>query len=364
MKSYKPFYICIISEILFWIIFRRTWWLWFNLETIFFNNIIERILIAIIRPIIWLIRDSKEKNTKYLKTGLIIIEIYIFLIIFVQNWSNLNKREFLILYLSVLWITKEVIYKRPKKWHNTFYVCLYSIISVIIILTWCLMRYRQPIDMNKIINNQNYKLITHLSETSNKYNSITLKNNYFTDYIDTNTWTTTHNIIKNMDYTLEYLSEIIDENNYIIIQDQLWNIIKIPPQSSFNFSTKQNQIQFTDKKRNIEYYDINQDFPNELEQYKNNYNTTIKNGILKNLPNMLRNNPKLQKISINYTKFLWTIFPFRYSNNLKILNEYIPYFTIYNKNDYESVNSKYSILKENESIGINNINWREKYRLF
>ena len=64
MKSYKTFYICIISEILFWILFRRTKWLWFNLETIFFDNIIERILIAIIRPIIWLVRDSKEKNTK------------------------------------------------------------------------------------------------------------------------------------------------------------------------------------------------------------------------------------------------------------------------------------------------------------
>jgi len=358
MKSYKPFYISILSEILLWLLFRQTQWLWFNQEILFWNHIIEWIIIAIIRPIIWLIRNSKEKNTKYLKIGLIIIEIYLLLLIFVQDWCNLNKREFFILYISILWVLKEIIYKRTKKRQSNFYIIFYSIIITIIVLIWFLMRYREPLDMDKIIDEQDYIFITNFNEWINKnYNSITLTNNYYIKNIPNDLWKKTYNLIKNTDYTLNYLSDTIDKNNYIIIQDQLWNILRILPQTSFSFSTSNYQIQFLDTKRNIEYYNINEDFPEELDIYKTNYNNTIKNNILKTLPNMLRNNQKLQKISVIYTKLIWTIFPFRYKKNKEIMNDYIPYFSIKNNEEYKSVKHKYSILKENWSIWIKNTNW-------
>jgi hypothetical protein len=365
MKSYKPFYICIITEILLWLLFRQTQWLWFKQEILFWNHIIEWILIAIIRPIIWLIRNSKEKNTKYLKIGLIIVEIYLFLLIFIQDWSNFNMREFFILYICVLWIIKETIYKRPKKRQTNSYIIFYTTVVIIILWIWFLMWYREPLNMNKILDQQNYIFTTNFNNSINKnYNSITLTNNYFTEYISNNSWKVSYDLIKNMNYTLDFLSDTIDKNNYIIIQDQLWNILRIFPQTSFSFSTSNYQIQYIDTKKNIDYYSINESFPQELETYKINYNESVKENILKTLPNMLRNNPKLQNISIKYTKFLWTIFPFRYKKNKEILNDYIPYFSDKENEDYKSIKNKYSILKDNWTIWIENINWFKKYKLF
>jgi hypothetical protein len=365
MKSqYKPFLITILIECLIALIFRQFRWFEYD-NTFFLNHIIEWILIAIILPVIWLIWNNKEKNTKYLKIWLIIIEIYLFLLIFVQDWSNLNIREFSILYITLLLIIKESIYKREKKWQTNFFLSIYTIISVIIICTWLLMRYRNPIDMNNIINSKNYHLITNLDENISKnYSTITLKNNYYSNNISILSWKNNYSLIKNIDYTLNFSSKTDDKNNYILIQDQLWNILKIPPQTLINFSTKNQQIQFIDNNRNTEYYSINSNFPEELKEYKTNYNNEIKNDILKTLPSMLRNNSKLQKISVSYTKILWTIFPFRYKDNIEILNEYIPYFSLTEKESYWSIKNINSLIKENQSIWINKINWWSKYRIF
>ena len=368
MKSqYKPFFICLLSELFIALIFRQSQWLGFNNE-LFLNHIIERIIIAIIFPIIWLVWNNKEKNTKYLKIWLIIIEIYLFLVIFVQDWSNFNKREFFILYITILLIIKESLYKRPKKRQKNFLLTIYFIIASIIISIWTLMRYREPINMKNIIEWMNYKLTTNLDERiKDYYTSITLKNDYYSKKISILSWKNNYDIIKNIDYTLTFSSKTSDKNDYIIIQDQLWNIIKIPPQSLINFSTKNQQIQFIDNNRNTEYYSINSNFPEELEEYKEEYNTILKNEILKFLPNMLRNNPKLQRISVNYTRFLWKIFPFRYKDNVKIVEEYIPYFSLEEyKEEYkwESLKKKYSLIKDYESIWIKNTNWRSKYRIF
>lgn len=365
MKSqYKPFFITLLIECIIALIFRQFRWLEYD-NNFLWNHIIERILIAIILPIIWLIWNNKEKNTKYLKLWLIIIEIYLFLLIFVQDWSNLNIREFSVLYITLLLILKETFYKREKKRQTNFFLSIYTIISVIIISTWFLMRYRNPIDMNNIISSKNYYLITNFDENMSNYHStITLKNDYHTNNISSLSWKNNYNLIKNIDYTLNFSSKTDNKNNYIIIQDQLWNILKIPPQSLISFSTKNQQIQFIDNNRNSEYYSINSIFPEELEEYKSKYNDGIKNDILKSLPSMLRNNSKLQKISVSYTKILWSIFPFRYKNNVEILDEYIPYFSLEKKESYWSIKNINSLIKENESIWIEKINWRNKYRIF
>ncbi len=360
----KPFIISLLIEGLIALVFWQSWWLWFNNDTIFWNHIIERILISIIRPIIWLTRNSKEKNTKLLKKWLIILEIYLFLLIFIQDWSNLNKREFSILFITILLILKETIYKRHKKRQTIFLISIYTIISCIIICTWMLMWYRNPININSIIDTKNYYLITNFSGEISNTNNITLKNDFFNQNINTTEWKTNYNLIKNMDYTIEFSSNVNDENNYIIIQDQLWNILKIPPQTSISFSTKNKQIRYIDNNRRCSYYSISEKFPTELEEYKTTYNDTLKNDILGTLPSMLRDNSKLQKISTNYTRLLWTIFPFRYHKNVNILNEYIPYFNLDWKKEYESVNNWYSILRENEKIWLKNINWWDKYKFF
>jgi len=365
-KLSKPFYISILLEWLIAIILRQTQWLWYNNE-IFLNHIIERILIAIIWPIIWITRNSKEKNTILLKKWLIIVEIYLFLLIFVQDWINLNKREFFILYLSVLLIIKETIYKREKKRQTTFFIVIYSIISFTIICTWLLMWYRKPIDMNNIINSKNYYLTTIFEDNitnRNNQNNIVLKNEYFEKNISIINWKTNYDIIKNMDYSLEFSSKTNSNSNYIIIQDQLWNILKIPPQTSITFSTKNQQIKYIDNTRNCEYYSIYNTLPEELEEFQLNYKEQLKEDILNTLPSMLRNNSKLQKISTTYTKILWTIFPFRYKENINILNNYVNYFDLNDKKEYESVKNKYNIFSNNWNIGLDNINWFEKYKIF
>ena len=109
MPQYKTFLISILSEGIIALLFRKTQWFGYGSEILLENHIIEWVLIAIIRPVIGLIRNSKEKNTKYLKIWLIIVEIFLFLLIFIQDWSNLNKREFLILYITILLIIKEYL---------------------------------------------------------------------------------------------------------------------------------------------------------------------------------------------------------------------------------------------------------------
>ena len=368
MKSnYKTFFICLLSELLIALIFRQSNWLWFNNE-IFLNHIIERILITIIYPIIWLIWENKEKNTKYLKISLIIIEIYLFLLIFVQDWSNFNNREFLILYITILLIIKETFYKRPQKRQTFFLLSIYFIISSTIIGIWFLMRYREPIDMESIFNSIDYKLTTNFNDKiKDYYTSISLKNDFYSKNISILSWKNNYNIIKNMDYTLTFSSKKNDKNDYIIIQDQLWNILKIYPQSLIKFSTKNKQIQFIDYNRKSEYYSINSEFPEELNDYKLEHNNKIKEYILSFLPSMLRNNPKLQKISVYYTKFIWKIFPFRYKENVKILEEYIPYFSLNEQKEeyrWESLKKKFSIIKNNWNIWEKNTNWRNNYRIF
>ena len=140
MKSqYKPFFITIICELLLALFFYSTNGLGYETDVLFWNHIYERVFIAIIWPFIALIRNTKEKNTKYLKIALIIIEIYLFLLIFVQDWSNLNKREFFVLYLCILWLIKETIYKRYKKRQKNFFISIYWIVAIFIVyILFCL----------------------------------------------------------------------------------------------------------------------------------------------------------------------------------------------------------------------------------
>ena len=364
MKSqYKPFLISILCEIIFALFFYSTNGLWYNFETIFFNHIFEWVFIAIIRPFIWLIRNTKEKNTKYLKITLIIIEIYLFLLIFVQDWSNLSKREFFILYLSILWLIKESIYKRFKKRQTIFFTSFYSIVVSIIICIWCLMRYREDFDIQDIINQQEYLFITHFDWTLNKkYSSITLSNEKYTENIDPTISNKRISIKKNKDYILTFSTQNVKESNYIIIQDQLGNLLQVLPQTSINFSTNKTQIQFRDNERKTKYYAINTEFPENLNYYKTNYEESIKKIILLKLPPMLRNNSKFQKITYKFTKYLSNLLPFWYKNNWIIADKYYSYLTIQEEKNYNWISNKYKLLKENENIWIENINGLSKYK--
>ena len=360
--QYKPFLISIICEILFAFLFLTTTSLGYDNSQLFWNHLYERVFIAIIWPIIGLIRNTKEKNTKYLKTALIIIEIYLLLLVFVQDWSNFNKREFFVLYLAILWLIKETIYKRYKRRQTIFFSSIYWITAIIIISIWCFMRYREPINYEKILDQQEYLFLTKFNENlKSKTTTITLSNDILTENIDDSAWTKTYPIRKNKEYTLSFISQRNNKSNYIIIQDQLWNLVQIFPQTSITFWTKNYQIQYRDPERKTNYYAINSEFPKELEHYKTNYNESIKNTILSNLPTILRENPKFQKISANFTKILAKIFPFWYKDAWKILEEYLPYFDIQETKEYENITNQYEMLKTNGSIGIKNTNWWDKY---
>lgn len=363
MKSqYKPFFITIICELLLALFFYSTNGLGYETDVLFWNHIYERVFIAIIWPFIALIRNTKEKNTKYLKIALIIIEIYLFLLIFVQDWSNLNKREFFVLYLCILWLIKETIYKRYKKRQKNFFISIYWIVAIFIVSIGCLMRYRQPLDIQKIIDNKDYIFITHFNWSINKdYTNITLTDWNITEYINPDNWSTSYPIRKNKEYNFSFSTQSKDKNNYIIIQDPLGNILQIFPQTLIDFSTYENQIQFKDFGKETKYYSSISTFPDELIIYKTNYENIIKNNVLSNLPPMLRSNQKLQKLSYKFTKFLSKLLPFWYNENWKIADNYLPYFSFPEEKGYKWVFNKYELIKSNWNIWINNTNWWNKY---
>ena len=356
MKSqYKSFFITIICELLLALFFYSTNGLGYETDVLFWNHIYERVFIAIIWPFIALIRNTKEKNTKYLKIALIIIEIYLFLLIFVQDWSNLNKREFFVLYLCILWLIKETIYKRYKKRQKNFFISIYWIVAIFIVSIGCLMRYRQPLDIQKIIDNKDYIFITHFNWSINKdYTNITLTDWNITEYINPDDWSTSYLIRKNKEYNFSFSTQSKDKNNYIIIQDPLGNILQIFPQTLIDFSTYENQIQFKDFGKETKYYSSISTFPDELKIYKTNYENTIKNNVLSNLPPMLRSNQKLQKLSYKFTKFLSKLLPFWYNENWKIADNYLPYFSFPEEKEYKWVSNKYELIKSNS-------NWWNKY---
>lgn len=365
-KRKKPFLISLWVEIITAIFL---WWsdgLWLDTEVIFSKHIIERIFIFLFPPIIWLLRENNENNAKYLKYILIIIEIYLLLVVFVQEWSNFSKWEFLILYLSIIWLTREMLIKRYKRWQTIFLTTIYWSISIIIILIWCLMWYRTPIDYDEIYSHNNYFLYTSFENNIKKtYSTITLKYLNKQENISLNEWFYNYPLNKNTEYTISFVSQTKDKNNLIIIQDPKWNILVIPPQTEVNFWTTETNIKYTDYTNNSSYYWINEEFPEELKFIKTNYNNSIKSIVLNNLPSILQNNIKYQKLSIIFTKALSSIFPFRYRENEIILNEYIKYFS----NDeivwaLPTISNPYESIKDNTSIGVEKLNNRSNYKKY
>lgn len=360
----KPFLISIGIEIGVIILLRITKGLWQESEIIFSNHLIKWILIAIIRPLIGLLRNTKEKNSQFLKKVVIALEIYLFLLIFLQPWTNFSQGEFLIFYLCLVGITNETLSPNIKKRKSKSLIIFYTIVSVFMISIALFMRYREPINKNEIINQKEYQLIIKISPDLNTYyTKIYLTEKWKARLISIPIGIQKILLEKNTEYQIEFFSQDQNKNSRILIQDPEGNLIQIFSQTAIQFSTNKNKITFIDSQNKALFYEKETtQNPEEITSFQKNYQEDIKWEILKKIPSRGRKNEKFQKRSLQYTNFLAKFLPFQYKKNAEYAKEYSTYYQLSQKNEYEKVENQIDLIKNNTKIWSEKINSRNKYK--
>lgn len=115
-------------------------------------------MVWILFGIFWLLGgalwETTDQNTKFFKKLLIIAEVYLFLLIFVQPGINLSWLEFLVLYGAGYGIVHEVMTFRAQKWQTVFFSSCYAVIVALMVSIAALMWWRQPFDEEQFIAQQ------------------------------------------------------------------------------------------------------------------------------------------------------------------------------------------------------------------
>lgn len=355
-----PFLISIWSGIWFFFLFFLTDGLWLGRETTLSEHTILWIIIWILWILIWITRNAKDKNTQFLTKITICIEVYLFLLIFLQPTINLSQTEFLVLYLASIGLVHEFLTVRYKKRQKYLFTTCYGLIFLFMISIAIFMQWRVPFDEQNFIDHQNYILTTHFNEKlSPRYTKILLINNNKKQNIPIQPVFQMYSLDKNTEYQLIFSTQDYEKENFITIQDPEWNLLKIPSQSQLNFSTSEQKIKIHHqiwKIKKISYQDTN--FP-ELLPLQTTYKWLKKSFALKTIPSRLAHNPKFLKRSIKYTSFLSKFFPFWYQEYTNNIKTYLPYLEIKHK-EIMSWSIKFD-LQDNISLWTKKTEWTEKY---
>ena len=69
---------------------------------------------------------------------------------------------------------------------------------------------------------------------------------------------------KNTDYLLQFASQQEEEHNFIVLQDQEGNLIKVGPQSQLRFSTHASNFSLQEQKGRVAFFGTGELLPPEL----------------------------------------------------------------------------------------------------
>lgn len=358
-----PFIISLLSSGIITLFLGLTQRFWLESKIIFTQHYIKWILILIFWVILGFIWKSKNKNTQILKKIFLIVEIYLFLLIFIQSESNFSQGEFLIFYLSGMWIYYETFYPRTEKRKKIFLMSCYGIINLFFLSIALFIQWKKPFDEQKFLNQQNYSLYLISNETPYKnYYTINLKNSLASESLQLLSWIQQKTLDKNSEFTLLFSSLKNNLEQKVLIKDPSWNLLEIFPQSEISFSTYDTTLIYKKQWWKIKWYPQESIFPKKFKNFQKNYKKLKKNFALSQLPVRFRSNTKLQKISRIYTERLWKIFPFWYKNALENFQTFLPYlsFSWVSKN-YNQTNIL-KILRSTTKIWEEKINKWNKYR--
>lgn len=324
-----PFIISLWSYGILALILRLTEGFWLESEIIFAQHSIKWILISVFWLILGVIWKRKDENTQTLKKILLIIEIYLFLLIFIQSGSNFSQGEFLIFYLSGVWITYEALYPRTEKRKRIFLMSCYGIINLFLLSIALFMPWRNGFSQQDFVNQQDYSLyiISNTPPQKNFY-TISLKTPSSFETFQLLSWIQQKTLDKNSDFSLLFSSLTYNPEEKLLIQDPNWNLLEIFPQSEISFSTYNTTLTYKKQWWKVEWHPQKRLFPPKLKIFQNNYQALKRNFAVSQLPVPFQSNSKLQQISWTYTERLWKIFPFRYGNSLKNYKTFLPYLNL------------------------------------
>lgn len=365
----NPFLISIIGIILVHISFFVNK----KLENIFIDFLSEHFLIWSGMIILWLligaVWNTKDKNTILLKKSIIILEIYFFLLIFLKPTLHLSHLEFFVGYSAMIGLVYESTFPRFETRKKRVFTIFYTIIIVFLISVEILVPYRIKYNEESFINQQEYRLISVIQEEFlHSFTQIKLLSiwNKKEQNIPFQNWTQYFLLDKDTDYTLSFSTKNNSSTSYLLLQSPYNEYIQIFPQSQISFSTKKSEpFLWKNQQWSINYFSSWVTLPEEIQQFNWILLETKKRNILKNLPNRLLNNHKLQKISIQYTFLLAKVFPFWYQNNAKILKSYLPYLKkdtiIEHKDNILEIKTNNKLLYQTTKFWYKNIEWMHKY---
>lgn len=336
-----------------------------NLQIRFENSRIIFVFFSLgwfLLSLLWTREDSKNKMIKNL---LLTWEIYLILLMIIKPLLNFTHLEFLLFYLSGVWIYTSRFDYIPISKYLKIGISLSILIFMISIEIF--MIYRTPLDLNSFYQSHTYHLY-YFSEKPDQ-NSYLLINRSLDNQGKKRTKNQTFSFVlpyaahQKISYSLFKSSKNNNEKSTLVIQDPSWDIFRLHPQSEITFSTLNNNLDYMIIKGNLQKIWLNNHtIYQNISHLQNNYKEQLWYEIKKNIPLLISSNQKLQNISLKYTKWLASWNPF-YTYNGKIADEYQNFFDP--KNLWKTDKSKYGeTLNDTYNLWLKWIMWKTQLFYF
>lgn len=281
--------------------------------------------ISILWILLTFIQNTKDNNTKKLKSISIFFWSYLISILLIKPSLNLNHIEFFIWYYSSYSLFNSLgevssLKKRIKIWF--FMLILLFLLSINFFMI-----YRKPADKESFFKNEKYQLFSNKEDRSE-----------YPDFLKI----TTENISKKIplppkknqvlnkdkNYVLEYQSTDYNSNNRLLLSSPKWELLKIFPQSKLYLSTTNNSFKYSTTRGKtkilLKWKNKENNNNSDFWSFFHNYDKRLQKYILNQLPLNYQKNWELQRYSYNYTLFLWTYLPF-YQKNKEYAKSFKPY---------------------------------------
>lgn len=307
-------------------------------EFSFQSNPILRIGIVFIRILLSSIRNTQDAKTQILKYFLLFFEIYFFLLLLIKPFLILSWTEFFFLYSAVFWLAKESFVSRKEKWKKWLISFVLGSCIFFFLANAILIPYRKTFDEEAFINQENYQLFAFFSHPQDLISSeISIQSNWNTLKIPLKKQISPLLLEKNTEYNIQFISQNTDKDTFLLLQSPERHYLQIFPQSKLSFSTQNTWFFIKNEEGNILFYQWNKLPPFLVDEYQHFLNKK-REAQKKLLPQWIFSSPFFQKRSLDYTFFLWKLFPLWYKQYADNAQIFLPLFS----NDQQKKNLNFS----------------------
>lgn len=351
--SLSWFFIRLWSLAGFLLVLQMYFWKEGGIQTFFSEHFLLGSFILLLWIFLNFIRNHKDIYLQKLKTILLVLEIYLLLLVFLETSLPFSQREFLVFYLVSVGLVYEIFHPRYEKWKKISVPLFYSIILCFLGSVALFIPYRQAFDKTTFKAQEPYLLYRFFSKDFSPYHHILLYQ--WDSSLPLSLWKDTTLLEKGYDYRLLFSAQERNEESFLLLESPLGEYLQIFPQSQVNFSTKTSSLFLEQKQGKVSYFSPKDSLPESLLQLRKNAIKKEKEAALGLLPVWIKSNPKFQERSFSYTQFVAKIFPFWYQKNAEIAQSFSPYF------DFISFSSKKPPFSSTEDTLTNSLNfWRKK----